>query len=171
MRSAVVAKTIAIAVALHALFTVSLPWWIWTRTRDAESWRLPLGRLHWLGAPLIAFGVYLYLWSIAHLLARDTSAIPGQRASVLETDGWYGMVRHPLLLGVVAILLGEAIAAQSLALLFYALTYWLWLHVFVVRREEVDMVATFGEAYRAYAARVPRWLPRWRTRRGARSNT
>lgn len=50
---------------------------------------------------------------------------------MLVTHGWYGRTRHPLLLGVVAILFGEAAFFSSLALLGYALAYWLWLTAFV----------------------------------------
>jgi len=155
-------KTLAVAFALHAVFTIGLPWWIWAATRDVAWLRLPLGPLRWLGAVAIGFGIYLYVWALAHLLTRDTSAIPGQRPTVLDTGGWYARVRHPLLLGVVAILLGEAVAGASLALLAYALAYWLLLHRFVTRREEPELYATFGGAYADYAARVPRWLPRRR---------
>ena len=155
-------KTIAIAVALHGVFTVSLPWLILTATSDSSWAWLPLGPLRWLGPALIAFGVYLYVWSVARLISRQTSALPGQAPTALECDGWYARVRHPLLLGVILILLGEAIAFASLALLAYALLYWLWLHVFVTRREEPELVAAFGQAYREYCQRVPRWIPRVR---------
>jgi len=40
---------------------------------------------------------------------------------------------------IVAIQLGTALVAASLALLAYALLYWLWLHFFVTRREEPDL--------------------------------
>lgn len=153
------AKTIAIAILLHGVFTIGLPWWLLRATHDVTWAWLPLGPLRWLGPPLIAFGIYLYIWSVARLLARQTSALPGQAPTALETDGWYARVRHPLLLGVVAILIGEAIAARSLALSAYALLYWLWLHAFVTRREEPDLRAAFGPAYDDYCRRVPRWLP------------
>jgi protein-S-isoprenylcysteine O-methyltransferase Ste14 len=94
------------------------------------------------------------------LLQRDTSALPGVAPTALDTSGWYGRTRNPLLLGVVAIQLGTALVAASLALLAYALLYWLWLHAFVTRREEPDMKRAFGDAYTRYAAAVPRWIPR-----------
>ncbi|WP_419162233.1 methyltransferase family protein [Candidatus Palauibacter sp.] len=77
-------------------------------------------------------------------------------ASVLVTDGWYARTRHPLLLGVVLILLGEALFFSSAALLSYALAYWLWLTVFVVLKEEPDLRRIFD----AYCRDVPRWIPR-----------
>jgi protein-S-isoprenylcysteine O-methyltransferase Ste14 len=145
---------------LHGLFTITVPWLL---LRHSTAWpALPLGPLRWVGGALVAFGAYLYVWSVAYLLKRQTSAIPGERPARLQVSGWYGRVRHPLLLGVVAILLGEAIWFASLALLAYALSYWLWLHVFVTVREERDLREAFGDAYASYAREVPRWLPRLR---------
>ena len=154
------ARTIGVASVLWGIFMIGVPWLVLTSTRDLSWLWLPLGSTRWIGLLAIAFGVYLYVWSVAHLLRRQTSAIPGGRPTALETGGWYARVRHPLLLGVVAILIGEAVTTRSLALLGYALAYWLWLHVFVTWREEPQLRATFGEAYSRYAARVPRWIPR-----------
>lgn len=155
-----VLKTIAVGVVLHGLFTVTIPWVL---LRHTAAWApLPLGPLRWVGVGLVAFGAYLYVWSVVYLLRHQTSAIPGERPAHLQVSGWYGRVRHPLLLGVVAILLGEAIGFASLALLVYALSYWLWLHAFVTLREERDLREAFGDAYTAYARAVPRWLPRLR---------
>jgi protein-S-isoprenylcysteine O-methyltransferase Ste14 len=155
-------KTIAIAVLLHGVFTIGIPWLLFAATRDTAWTRLPLGPLRWIGPLLVACGAYLYVWSVARLISRQTSALPGQAPTALARDGWYARVRHPLLLGVVLILLGEAIATASLALLAYALLYWLWLHAFVTRREEPELVTAFGDAYRDYCRRVPRWIPRVR---------
>ena len=94
-------------------------------------------------------------------MRRETSVIPGRQPTVLDTGGWYGRVRHPLLLGVVAILVGAAIFAESLALFAYALAYWAWLHTYVIWREEPQLRATFGAAYAEYASRVPRWIPKF----------
>jgi protein-S-isoprenylcysteine O-methyltransferase Ste14 len=155
-----VAKTVLVALVLSAVFLITIPWLIIRSTEAViAANRLPL-RL--VGLALIGFGVYLYAWSVRHLLARETSALPGVTPSQLETSGWYGRVRHPLLLGVVAVLLGEAALFASLPLLTYALIYWLWLHVFVTRKEEPDLLAAFGDAYHSYTQEVPRWIPSFR---------
>ena len=99
---------------------------------------------------------------------RRTSAIPGKEATVLVTHGWYGRIRHPLLLGVVAILFGEAVFFSSLALLGYALAYCLWLTLFVALKEEPDLRRTFGDSYDSYFRDVPRWIPGVTRRAGRR---
>jgi protein-S-isoprenylcysteine O-methyltransferase Ste14 len=160
-------KTIGFAAVLHGIFTIGLPWVLLTATRGTPWAWVPLGPLRWLGPGAVAFGAYLYLWAVGRLLVRRTSALPVQAPTVFETDRWYACVRNPLLLGVVLILIGEAVTAQSLGLLGYALAYWFWLDTFVARYEEPQLHAAFGEAYAAYVRRVPRWIPRvgrWRSK-------
>lgn len=153
-------KAVCIAAALHGVFTLGLPWLLWVITSDLGGALVPLGPARWLGLLGVAFGVYLYLWALVRLLRRGTSALPGKKPTALETGGWYARVRHPLLLGVVCILLGEAVITQSTVLLGYALLYWLCLNLFVAWREEPELRATFGEAYTNYCREVPRWIPR-----------
>ena len=158
-RSALVAFVVT-AILLHGVFTVGLPALILGLTRGLAILNPGIGPGRWLGAGLGGFGIYLYLWSAVHLLRRRTSAVPGKEATALVTHGWYGRTRHPLLLGVVAILFGEAVFFSSLALLSYTLAYWLWLTAFVVLKEEPDLRLTFGSSYDAYCREVPRWIPR-----------
>ena len=165
LRSVVVAF-VATAIVLHGIFTVGIPVLILDRTEGLAMLHPDIGLARWLGVGLAGFGIYLYLWSAAHLLRRRTSATPGREATVLLTRGWYGRTRHPLLLGVVAILLGEAVFFSSLALLGYALVYWLWLTAFVALKEEPDLRRTFGADYGAYCREVPRWIPRLSRRAG-----
>src|SRR6185295_7758613 len=76
-RARAVAVTIGAALMLYAVFIVGLPWLILSMTRGVPSLALPIGPLRWLGLPLVAFGLYLYVWSLVKLLQRDTSALPG----------------------------------------------------------------------------------------------
>lgn len=73
--------------------------------------------------------------------------------------GPYVRVRNPLLAGVVLMLAGAALATRSWAL--GALTAFgaIGAHLWVVAIEEPRLAARFGDAYRAYRLRVPRWLP------------
>jgi protein-S-isoprenylcysteine O-methyltransferase Ste14 len=61
------------------------------------------------------------------------------------------------------ILLGHLLWSQAAVLLAYAAFMFLGFHLFVVLYEEPALSRQFGEAYREYCARVPRWLPRLET--------
>ena len=154
-------RTLLTAGVLHGVFTVGLPALILRRTAGLSMLAVDVGwAARWLGVALTGCGIYLYAWSAARLLRSRTSAIPGGKPAVLVTDGWYALTRHPLLLGVVMILLGEALFFESWALLGYAVAYWLWLTAFVVMKEEPDLRRTFGARFDAYCREVPRWFPR-----------
>ena len=161
-------ELLAAAALLHGVFTVGLPALILRWSAGSPMLVANIGDLRWLGAVLAGFGVYLYLWSAVRLLRSRTSAVPGARPTVLVTDGWYARTRHPLLLGVMAILLGEAVLFANAALLGYALAYWAWLTAFVVVKEEPDLRRAFGPAFESYCREVPRWVPRLRSRRSRR---
>ena len=154
-------RTVLTAALLHGVFTVGLPIVILRWTGSSPLLATGIGPLRWLGAALFGFGAYLYLSSAGRLLRSDTSAIPAAKPAVLVTDGWYARTRNPLLLGVVTILLGEAVLFLSAALAGYALGYWAWLTVFVILREESDLRQAFGSGFDAYCKNVPRWIPRF----------
>lgn len=85
--------------------------------------------------------------------------IAGTKNGELAADGPYSTVRNPLYVGsfVGAVGLGFAVQQPLLAILIgvvFALAY-----PAVVAEEEANLTRIFGERYREYCARVPRWIP------------
>ena len=83
----------------------------------------------------------------------------------LVTDGLYGYVRHPQYTGLFIALFGEGIihwpTIFSVGLFPIVILVFTWL----ARKEERDMIDTFGEDYRTYRKQVPMFVPRlsqWR---------
>jgi len=77
----------------------------------------------------------------------------------LVTDGAFGMVRHPLYAGSLFFYLGIALSTLSLA----SLAAWCLTAVFydiIARYEESLLLERYGEEYRQYRRRVPKWIPR-----------
>ena len=69
-------------------------------------------------------------------------------------------MRNPMISGVCAVLLGEAVVLGSLVvggwfLLFLALNL-----VYIPLVEEPDLERRFGEEFARYREGVPRWIPR-----------
>jgi protein-S-isoprenylcysteine O-methyltransferase Ste14 len=62
-------------------------------------------------------------------------------------------------IGVLFILIGEAVFFASLLLAFYAVLVFMCFHLFVVIYEEPALRAKFGNSYRRYCDSVPRWIP------------
>ena len=119
-----------------------------------------------LGVPLVAGGFALWLWTVrlfAHI-GRGTLA-PWDPTERLVVEGPYAHARNPMITGVVAVLLGEALIFGSVAILVFAAGFVVVNHVFFLAYEEPSMRRRFGDDYRSYKDNVPRWIPRrtaWR---------
>jgi protein-S-isoprenylcysteine O-methyltransferase Ste14 len=114
-----------------------------------------------LGAALMAASLGLIAWTVALFagVGRGTLA-PWDPTSRLVVRGPYRHVRNPMISGVLAVLLGEAALFGSLALLAWFACVFAVNAVYFVLVEEPGLRRRFGAEYEAYAARVPRWLPR-----------
>ena len=82
-----------------------------------------------------------------------------QRAHRLATTGAYARIRHPQYAGFVLIMTGFLLQWPTLVTLamFPILVF---MYARLARREEADMLAQFGDEYRAYLRRVPAFIPR-----------
>ncbi len=74
--------------------------------------------------------------------------------------GLYQYMRNPMIMGVLLVLLGEAIAFGSLLIFLWFVFFWAMNHLWFVRWEEPDLERRFGNEYRTYKTNVPRWIPR-----------
>jgi hypothetical protein len=71
------------------------------------------------------------------------------------------MVRNPLYIGNFLGVVGFGFAVEQPVLAVLLGAAFMLGYPAVVAREETDLERIFGERYREYCARVPRWLPRW----------
>lgn len=81
------------------------------------------------------------------------------RPGSLLTEGIYARVRHPRYVGATLGYLASAFLANYL-FLYAALPLFLLLLHTVVLLEERELLDRFGDDYRSYMERVPRYLPR-----------
>lgn len=111
------------------------------------------GPFHLLSSTFI-FGGFWLLASAWNILYR------AQRAHTLALTGPYARVRHPQYIGFVSIMFGFLLQWPTIltVAMFPVLVV---MYGYLARREERDMEAQFGEAYRQYAAKTPRFIPKW----------
>lgn len=113
----------------------------------------------WSGVALAAIGLAIRITAMRRLGARFSPRIALQRAHALETGGLYARIRHPGYLGAMLATLGGVLAFRSmLAWPLVALMY--VAESARARREEALLEEHFGDAYRAYAKRTGRFLPK-----------
>ena len=120
--------------------------------------QLVAGPYRYVGAALMLLSVALGFWAVWLFRKADTGVVPFTPVKALVSHGPYRFTRNPMYLGMVGVLLGTAVLLGSLAPLvaiplFIALIEWRF-----ILAEEAMLVATFGEAYAEYKARVRRWL-------------
>lgn len=107
---------------------------------------------HVLSYVLIDGGFFLIAsgWRVLH---------EAQRAGSLATTGPYAQVRHPQYLGFALIMIGFFFQWPTLVtgLMLPVLLVMYWR---LAKREEREVEAEFGDAYRRYAQEVPAFLPK-----------
>jgi protein-S-isoprenylcysteine O-methyltransferase Ste14 len=112
----------------------------------------------WFGATLVAAGLAFAVWARLHLGRNWSGRVAVKEDHALVTSGPYAIVRHPIYSGLLAALLGTALAIgewRGLLAVVCALVGFL-------RRigvEERRMAETFAE-YEAYRRTTPALFPR-----------
>ena len=110
-----------------------------------------------IGAVVFASGLALAIWARVHL-GRNWGMPMTQKAEPeLVTSGPYRFVRHPIYSGLLAALLGTALATNLIGLIIVAILGAYFYYCASV--EEKNLTATFPTAYPAYRASTKMLIP------------
>ena len=155
---------------LPFVVAVVVPQWIRSSMRAADS-RWPVDSAlslagSALGGLLILAGVALAVWCIV-LFARvgKGTLAPWDPTSRLVAVGPYRYTRNPMITGVATTLAGQALLIGSRLIAVWFLIFVAINHTYFLLSEEPGLEERFGEDYRAYKRKVPRWIPRLVQRR------
>ena len=118
----------------------------------------PNGLALLVGLTFVAIGFALAAFSVRNFRRAGTTVVPGEPSTALVVTGPYHVTRNPIYIGLVLIYFGLAVILISLWVLLLLIPVLAILQRGVVEREEEYLERQFGEAYRKYQARVPRWL-------------
>lgn len=118
----------------------------------------PVGSSRIVGIALFVVGAGLGFSAQRVLRRVGTNISPNQPALALATDGPYRRTRNPLYVAGLIVYLGVACLVNGLAPFLLLVPLVVLLHWGVVLREERYLAGKFGDAYRAYRARVRRWV-------------
>jgi len=154
-------RTLIFTIVVPGFWTVLMPYWLLPRGTQPDL--RGAGAAGWL---LIAAGVALYLacafWGFA--LRGQGTPLPLDPPKKLVVQGPYKVVRNPMYWGVASVMLGEAAVFHSVALAELVAVFVIGVILFVLLFEEPELRRKFGAEYEEYCLRVPRWLPRFRTK-------
>ena len=155
--------------AIYTLVGIGLPWALsLLTTRYGWTERGP-GIWNWLGLIPVAAGIAGIVWvcytmfSLIPTLPETIELDEGEHflnvtSRILITYGPFALSRNPMFFSGCILMLGWAIFYGSAAILAFAVIAWSLSNWLKVPQEERGLEARFGEEYRAYLARVPRWV-------------
>ena len=146
-------RAFLLLIAIVLLSTTRIPLhWLYLQLWPEGIWPF------WLGAAVTIGGLLFAVWAREHLGRNWSSAVTIKQDHELITTGPYGVVRHPIYTGILAGILGTAIAlAQVRGLIAFGLfflAFWLKL-----RMEEAWMRSQFAETYATYVRRTAALVP------------
>jgi len=110
------------------------------------------------GAALAVAGFFSILMATGRFQAAGTNIPPTLPATALVVDGIYRRTRNPIYLGMTLLFLGLGVAAGSVWAVGLVVPLLWVINTGVIAREERYLERKFGDAYRAYKARVRRWF-------------
>ena len=141
--------------------------WVITRWRMAYSpwsgWRVAQA----LGVVLVVAGLVPIVTTFVAFVRAGGTPIPGVYTQELVVRGFNRYVRNPIYVGVIVIVVGQALVLGQWTLLVYAACVWLGTAAFVRFYEEPALALRFGDRYEVYRRAVPAWRPRLRPWSGA----
>jgi protein-S-isoprenylcysteine O-methyltransferase Ste14 len=114
-----------------------------------------------LGAATVIGGLRLVVETIGLLGTRGEGTLaPWDPTRRLVVRGPYRRVRNPMITGVAAIQLGEAVLLGSPSIAVWFGLFGLANAVYMPFVEEPGLLRRFGSDYEEYRRAVPRWIPR-----------
>jgi len=111
------------------------------------------------GTITLAVGAWVYFGCVADFAARGGTPAFWDPPRKLVVNPWFRLIRNPMYVGVTMMVTGRALQAGSPTLLLYAMAVGTCFHLFVILYEEPHLKKTFGDGYKVYCERVPRWVP------------
>ena len=123
-------------------------------------WPSPWTVWHVAALVMMMMGFAVYARCVWDFAARGRGIpAPIDHPKQLVVTGLYRYVRNPMYVGVLLVMLGEALFFRSLALLGYTLIWFAIVHTVILVYEEPNLRRKFGHSYDGYAASVGRWIP------------
>jgi Putative protein-S-isoprenylcysteine methyltransferase len=107
-------------------------------------------------------GMFLSGWSMMlfYQIGKGTPA-PWAAPKHLVVQGPYKFVRNPMIIGVILILLAEALVLNTRYIFYWAVVFFILNNIYFHYFEEKQLERTFGKEYLDYKKKVPMWLPKF----------
>jgi len=134
------------------LYLVNPDWMAWANLNVVVE-------LRWIGVGLGFVSGLLFLWTLHSLDRNLTDTVVTRQGHTLVSTGPYKWVRHPFYTATALATPASSLAAANWFFMVAGSAAFLLL-VIRTRKEEANLIATFGNDYRDYMQRTGRFLPR-----------
>jgi protein-S-isoprenylcysteine O-methyltransferase Ste14 len=114
----------------------------------------------WFAHPQVKWLICGVGTAILGLMIRGYAAGHLRKHQQLATSGPYAFTRNPLYLGSVFLAAGFSVASHSWISTVLLAAYLMIFYPVVIRREQTELKAHYGNAFVEYASRVPAFWPR-----------
>jgi protein-S-isoprenylcysteine O-methyltransferase Ste14 len=149
-------KTLLFTVVMPGTVGLYLPQWL--KSGGAEV----AGGAHAAGVALFACGAAIYFWCAWDFVSKGLGTpLPLDAPRVLLVKGLYRFSRNPMYVGVLAVILGQAVYYGAMPVALYACAVLAAFELFVRYYEEPTLRRLFGAQYEDYCRKVPRWIFRF----------
>jgi protein-S-isoprenylcysteine O-methyltransferase Ste14 len=111
-----------------------------------------------VGPVLGLTGGALIVWALVAFRRHGTSADPRKPTRAVVSEGPYAVTRNPIYLSLALLTAGLALRMNLLGPLLLLPVVLVTVDRLVIAREELYLEKKFGDDYRAYKARVRRWI-------------
>lgn len=114
----------------------------------------------WFAKPQVKWLLWGVGIALCGLLVRGYAAGHLRKHQQLATSGPYAFTRNPLYFGSVLLAVGFSVASHSWISTALLAAYLGIFYPAVIRREQAELQAVYGDAFVKYAAQVPAFWPR-----------
>jgi protein-S-isoprenylcysteine O-methyltransferase Ste14 len=112
-----------------------------------------------IGIALIVVGIVLSAWAQLAFRKETAEIFPwSEKHTALVTSGPFRFTRNPMYLSLVVIGVGAAFVAGTWLMWLVPVVLFALDQFVIIPFEEQSMERTFGDSFRAYRARVRRWI-------------
>lgn len=129
---------------------------LWSSLIGLGETGMLLSMLLGYGLLFVGIGIFIQGWRELYRARQENR---------LATTGLYALVRHPQYTGLFLGLFGEGVVHWPTLFSVGLFPVIVLVYVLLARSEEKNVIAQFGDEYRAYQRRVPAFIPRpgqWR---------
>ncbi|MBN2457792.1 isoprenylcysteine carboxylmethyltransferase family protein [Candidatus Woesearchaeota archaeon] len=113
---------------------------------------------NYLGILLVVFGIIINLMTDSLFKKAKTCVKPHEMPRSLVVSGPFRISRHPMYLGMLAILFGAAILLGSIMTFIPPIIFLVLMECLFIPMEERNLKKRFGSSYLDYKKSVRRWI-------------